>query len=94
MQTQPTAKIFSTGGSQAVRLPAEFRFEGQTEVYVRREPVTGDVVLSRRPRAAWQDFMEMRAELADAELADFMRDRQQPAVQERDPLAGLGPEPS
>jgi antitoxin VapB len=43
-----TAKLFTTGRSQAVRLPKEFRFEG-TEVYIRREAATGDVVLSRRP---------------------------------------------
>jgi virulence-associated protein VagC len=33
------AKLFTTGGSQAVRLPAEFRFEG-SEVDIRRDPVT------------------------------------------------------
>jgi virulence-associated protein VagC len=38
------AKLFITGGSQAVRLPAEFRFEG-SEVDIRRDPVTQDVVL-------------------------------------------------
>ena len=43
-----TAKLFITGRSQAVRLPLEYRFEG-TEVYIRRDPATGDVVLSRRP---------------------------------------------
>ncbi len=37
------AKLFSHGGSQAVRLPKEFRFEG-TEVFVRR--VGKDVILS------------------------------------------------
>lgn len=31
------AKLFMTGGSQAVRLPAEFRFEG-SEVDIRRDP--------------------------------------------------------
>ena len=40
------AKLFSHGGSQAVRLPKEFRFEG-TEVYVRR--VGNEVVLSAVP---------------------------------------------
>ncbi|OGQ78060.1 MAG: hypothetical protein A2289_21225 [Deltaproteobacteria bacterium RIFOXYA12_FULL_58_15] len=30
-----TAKLFTNGGSQAVRLPKEFRFEGE-EVLVRR----------------------------------------------------------
>ena len=34
------AKLFITGGSQAVRLPAEFRFEGD-EVDIRRDATTG-----------------------------------------------------
>nr|WP_256330606.1 hypothetical protein [Variovorax sp. YR216] len=38
------AKLFASGGSQAVRLPAEFRFEDVTEVYVRRDDMT-----SRQP---------------------------------------------
>ena len=45
----PTAKIFRHGGSQAVRLPKEFRFEGQ-EVDVERR---GDEVVlkpKRRPK--------------------------------------------
>lgn len=40
-----TAKLFKNGRSQAVRLPAEFRFEGD-EVLIRRDPVTGDIILS------------------------------------------------
>lgn len=43
-----TAKIFQTGRRQAVRLPRENGFEGK-EVYVRRDPATGDVVLPPRP---------------------------------------------
>jgi antitoxin VapB len=39
------AKLFKNGRSQAVRLPKEFRFEG-SEVLVRRDPATGDVVIS------------------------------------------------
>jgi len=31
------AKLFRTGGSQAVRLPRAYRFQGQTEVLIRRE---------------------------------------------------------
>ncbi len=34
------AKLFQTGRSQAVRLPKEFRFEGD-EVYIRRDPFAG-----------------------------------------------------
>jgi virulence-associated protein VagC len=52
------AKLFKNGASQAVRLPAEFRFEGE-EVYVTRDDSTGDVVLSTRPGAkTWHDFFE------------------------------------
>ena len=40
-----TAKLFMNGRSQAVRLPAAFRFDG-TEVFIRRDPLTGDVILS------------------------------------------------
>jgi len=47
-QAQPAvkmAKLFKNGRSQAVRLPKEFRFEG-TEVAIRRNPETGEVVLA------------------------------------------------
>ena len=63
-----TAKIFTTGRSQAVRLPMEFRFECG-EVYIRRDPITGDVVLSRRPDS-WDAFfaLDKTTEVPD----DFM----------------------
>ena len=50
------AKLFTTGGSQAVRLPAKFRFEGD-EVDIRRDSVTGDVVLSK-PIASWDEYFD------------------------------------
>jgi antitoxin VapB len=37
------AKLFRSGGSQAVRLPKEFRFEGYEEVLVSRQ---GDRVIA------------------------------------------------
>jgi antitoxin VapB len=52
-----TAKLFRNGRSQAVRLPSDCRFEG-SEVYIRRDLSTGDVILSRRPDS-WQDFFEL-----------------------------------
>ena len=52
-----TAKLFRNGRSQAVRLPSDYRLEG-SEVYVRRDPSTGDVILSRRPES-WEDFFEL-----------------------------------
>jgi antitoxin VapB len=80
------AKLFTNGRSQAVRLPAEFRFEGK-EVFVRRDPETGDVILSRKP-STWDDFL---AAIADgAAPADFLdaRERAQESG-DRDPLEGL-----
>jgi antitoxin VapB len=56
------AKLFRNGRSQAVRLPASFRFEGQ-EVDIRRDPDTGAVVLEPL-RASARAWLERR----DAEL--------------------------
>jgi antitoxin VapB len=81
-----TAKIFMNGRSQAVRLPAEFRFEGR-EVFIRRDPSTGDLILSRKPDS-WDDFF---LALKDTEIPkDFLspRDRKQ-GNQTRDPLDGV-----
>ena len=79
------AKIFQTGRSQAVRLPKEFRFEG-SEVYIRRDPKTGDVVLSRKPDS-WDELFTM--DTLSAVPVDFMSaaDRQQ-EMHDRDPFAG------
>ncbi len=52
-----TAKLFTTGRSQAVRLPKAFRFEAR-EVFIRRDPGTGDVILSRRP-PDWSGLFEL-----------------------------------
>lgn len=72
--TNKTAKLFVNGGSQAVRLPAEFRFDGLDEIYIRRDAVTGDVILSAsRISTAWSDFFTLRDE---AEVqTEFMNDR-------------------
>ncbi len=77
------AKVFTTGRSQAVRLPMEFRFEGSV-VYIRRDPATGDVVLSRRPES-WDGFFTLDA--TTQVPADFMTetDRKQ-GRQDRDPF--------
>ena len=75
-----TAKLFVTGRSQAVRLPRAYRFEGQ-EVFIRRDPVTGDVVLSRKPES-WKGFLE-RAGITPVP-EDYMTDRQDPPARDRD----------
>jgi len=51
-----TAKLFKNGRSQAVRLPKEFRFEGD-EVYVRREGNSVVLLPKKKPKEnAWKDF--------------------------------------
>lgn len=80
-----TAKIFKNGRSQAVRLPAEFRFEGD-EVLIRRDPASGDVVLSAKP-VSLDAFFRLRDRLlkqAPEEFADFLDDRDQGRHVERE----------
>ena len=79
------AKLFKNGRSQAVRLPASFRFEAH-EVFIRRDPKTGDVILSRRPDS-WQGFFAALDEAAvpDDLLGTAERKTEAP---ERDPLEG------
>lgn len=74
------AKLFRNGRSQAVRLPSEFRFEG-TEVFVRRDPATGDVILSRRPES-WNSFFELRKRAKVP--PDFMDSRRDEIPQKRE----------
>ena len=55
-----TAKLFRNGRSQAVRLPSDYRFEDRKDV--RRDPETGDLILSKRPES-WEDFFQLTAGL-------------------------------
>lgn len=82
---QATAKIFTTGRSQAVRLPLEFRFD-VVQVFIRHDPATGDVVLSRKP-GNWQGLMDAVA-LNAAEDLGFERHQRQAR---RDPFAQTKP---
>ena len=77
------AKLFTNGRSQAVRLPAAYRFETK-EVFIRRDPETGDVILSRKP-ATWDDFF---AVLAGAHApSDFLDEKERnQGRQDRDPF--------
>jgi len=71
-----TAKLFKNGRSQAVRLPKEFRFEG-TEVAIRRDPATGEVLLSEPAAGPTRTLPELYAILAREGLSeDLLADRQ------------------
>ena len=79
------AKLFANGRSQAVRLPAAYRFDGK-EVFIHQNPETGDVILSRKP-ASWDDFF---AACKDADVPDDFLDENErkQGAQHRDPLEG------
>ena len=84
-----TAKLFANGRSQAVRLPASFRFD-EKEVYIRQDEATQDVILSRRP-SSWDGFF---AAISAAKVpADFLSADERNSghvAQERDALDGFG----
>jgi antitoxin VapB len=81
-----TAKLFKNGRSQAVRLPAEYRFEGD-EVLIRRDPVTGDIILSPRNKK-FEDWVKLRDRLLpripqeDLAAIDDLRDTRPQAERE------------
>ena len=70
-----TAKLFSSGRSQAVRLPKAYRFEG-TEVVVKR---FGSGVLLLPVAAPWLTLFQALQEFEPG----FEIEREQPATQER-----------
>lgn len=73
-----TAKLFQNGQSQAVRLPKEFRFQGD-EVIIRR---SGNTVVLIPTAHSWDVLVDS----LDKFSADFMENRDQPAVQTREDL--------
>jgi len=54
------AKVFMSGRSQAVRIPAEFRFSS-SEVYIRRDLKNGDLILSQAPASLAEIFAALDA---------------------------------
>ncbi len=72
------AKLFKNGQSQAVRLPKEYRFEGE-DVYIKKY---GNLVLLIPKNDPWAIMFEGIEEFTD----DFMNDRNQPEQQVRNDL--------
>ncbi len=73
-----SAKLFRNGQSQAVRLPREFALPGR-EVFVRR---VGNAVLLVPMDDPWTAFEAALGAFSD----DFMTERVQPAVEQRESL--------
>ena len=76
------ARVFMSGRSQHVTIPAEYRFSTD-EVFVRRDPVSGDLILSQS-RGGWNEFFA--AIDADPFRDDFLANRDQGVAEIREEL--------
>ena len=73
-----TTKVFKSGNSMAVRIPKGFGLK-EGEVYIKRE---GDTIVIIPKESRWD---RLYRELEGVpETRDFMREREQPEVQERE----------
>ena len=70
-----TAKLFKNGGSQAVRLPKEFQFDGDL-VYIKQ---LGNAVVLLPQIDPWKSLEESLGQFSE----DFMVERDQPEQEER-----------
>jgi antitoxin VapB len=73
------AKIFKNGQSQAVRLPKEFRFENQDELFVKKVE-DGIILFPKNDKSIWEHMFDRLDDFSD----DFMNDRVQPAQNRED----------
>ncbi len=73
------AKIFKNGQSQAVRLPKEFRFENQEELFVKKVQ-NGIILLAKNDKSVWDNMFDRLDEFSD----DFMQTRVQPTQNRED----------
>lgn len=71
-----------SGRSQHVTIPAEYRFSGD-EVYVHRDPTSGDLILSQAP-GGWPELFA--ALDADPFPDDFLAARAQGSAETREEL--------
>lgn len=71
-----TAKLFRNGQSQAVRLPKEFRFDGD-EVFIKK---SGNTVVLIPTAHSWNSLLDSLGKFTP----DFMEDRSQPGQQARE----------
>ena len=84
-QKRPKAKVFYSGRSQAVRLPMEYRVKGR-EVYIRRDPETGEIILSPITKRSWDRVFRLIDTLNAEEgiPEDFMAYRDTEPSDEKD----------
>lgn len=74
-----TATLLKNGSHQIVRLPEEFQFEGE-RVYIHK--VGNVIVLIPENNHPWKPLFESLEQFT----ADYMNERNQPFVQEREDI--------
>jgi antitoxin VapB len=76
------ARVFMSGRSQAVRIPAAYRFASE-EVFIRRDLQTGEIILSEKPiKPSFAEVFAMIDAAGGAE--DLLADRDISPPQERE----------
>ncbi|WP_457562602.1 type II toxin-antitoxin system antitoxin VapB [Caminibacter pacificus] len=73
-----TTKIFTSGNSQAVRLPKKYRFKNK-EAYISK---IGDAVVIFPKKSGWKSLFES----IDKFTNDFFQERAQPKIENRENL--------
>ena len=74
-----TAKLFPNGQSQAIRIPKEFRFENQSEVFMAKE---GDALIIFPKSTKFNILFNA----LDQFSSDFLPDRNQPVQDKREDM--------
>lgn len=73
-----TAKLFKNGQSQAVRLPKDFRFDGE-EVFIKK---MGNATVLLPVKDPWEPLFNSLSKFS----SDFMENREQPDQQDREDI--------
>lgn len=74
-----TAKLFPNGQSQAIRIPKEFRFENQSEVFIAKE---GEALIIFPKSSKFNILFNALDQFSD----DFLPERNQPANDNREEI--------
>lgn len=74
-----TAKLFPNGQSQAIRIPKEFRFENQSEVFIAKE---GDALIIFPKSSKFNILFNALNQFSD----DFLCERNQPVKDTREEM--------
>lgn len=82
----PTVKVFTTGNSQAVRLPKAFRVNTR-EMWITKNEVTGEIVLRPKDDDQRRRNLETLFKMIEEDpfTGDFIPER--PITESRNPLA-------